>query len=240
MKSNTRTDKSFVKHMVSNILAEAKIRDCEDDVLQINALIETNTSSSIRILRDINVLKWLFGNLTFLNLPEINSNTIKLCQDIEMNWGCSVVRDKIQEDFDSRQWTTIFGETVTKELYELMGHSVELKVPKKNGLKPDVETGTHMVEAKTQTYLMTGTAAEKILGTPFKYAEVPVLYRKPLHILCLGGAERESRKYGILGKIPGRKQARKQAFIEFYQSMDIHFVAATDALLYIDNVKYKD
>ncbi|AGE50968.1 hypothetical protein PBCVCVB1_770L [Paramecium bursaria Chlorella virus CVB-1] len=228
MNTLTKTDERFVCHMVDNIIADIKMRDCEDDILKIHALINTNTSSTIKILRNIDVLKWIFGNLTFLNIPvNMNRNKGSLCRSIEYDWGCSIVRS-IRPEFESKQWTTIFGETVAKELYELMGHSVMTDVPVMNHLHPDVLTTTHVVEAKTQTYHTTGTAGEKILGTPFKYAEVPDLYGKPLHILCIGAAEKKCREdYGNLGETTGRKKS----FIDFYKSMNIYYVAATDALL---------
>lgn len=227
MNSFTKTDERFVCNMVSNIISDAKMRRCKD-ILKIHALINTNTSETIRLLRNIDILKWIFGDLTFLNMPvNMNRNNGPLCQTIENDWGRSIVRS-IRPEFDSKQWTTIFGETVAKELYELMGHSVMKDVPIKNHLHPDVLTTTHVVEAKTQTYHTTGTAGEKILGTPFKYAEVPELYGKPLHILCIGGAEKRCREeYGNIGEITGRKKT----YIDFYKSMDILFVAATDALM---------
>jgi hypothetical protein len=64
------------------------------------------------------------------------------------------------------------------------------------------------MEVKCGTYYTNGTAHEKILGCPFKYADIPILYSKPLKIVCIGGAEKICREqYGNLSgeKCIGRK-----------------------------------
>jgi hypothetical protein len=84
------------------------------------------------------------------------------------------------------------------------------------------------VEVKTETYYTTGTAGEKILGCPFKYAEVPIWYGKPLRILCLGGAEKACREeYGNLGD---KGSPQKKKFLEFFKENQIEYVGATDLL----------
>jgi hypothetical protein len=127
-----------------------------------------------------------------------------------------------------KQWTGPFGQHVCEEIYILLGKKCT-KPLKKEGHEPDHEVDEAIVEVKTQTYYTTGTAGEKILGVPLKYAEVPVLYEKPLFIVCLGGAEKVCReKYLILG--PKTTPKRKEC-LEFYKTnLQVEFIGATDLL----------
>jgi hypothetical protein len=126
-----------------------------------------------------------------------------------------------------KQWTNLFGEMIATELYLLMGQ--EVTTPSKiNHYQPDLEA-EKIIEVKTQTFYTDGTAGEKILGCPFKYAEIPILYGKPLTILCIGGAEKACReKYGNLEG--NQCSPLKKEFLEFYRSKKIEYIGATDLL----------
>jgi hypothetical protein len=88
----------------------------------------------------------------------------------EKDWGIKIIEK------DTNQWTNILGEFLVKELLEKQGHYV--RRPKtKSGFKPDWETDDAIWEVKTRCYTISGTAGEKILGCPFKYAEVPEIYK---------------------------------------------------------------
>ena len=81
------------------------------------------------------------------------------------------------------------------------------------------------------SYLVDGarTAGEKILGSPFKYADIPQLYGKPLKILCMGGAEKVCRE--SYGNLPGEKtSAQKQKILECFREIGIEYIGATDIL----------
>ena len=81
-----------------------------------------------------------------------------------------------------------------------------------------------MVEVKTVSYFTTGTASEKIFGVPWKYADVPRLYGKPLQVVCLGNTEaisdlvRES-------EVPEREMLKR-----CWESMGISFIGFTSLL----------
>jgi hypothetical protein len=85
---------------------------------------------------------------------------------------------------------------------------------------------------KTETYRTSGTAGEKILGVPFKYASVPRLYGKPMIIICLGGAEKACiEEYGNLGSDDNPKRTpEKKKILEFYKELQIEYVSATSLL----------
>ena len=53
------------------------------------------------------------------------------------------------------------------------------KPVKKENKQPDWEIDDSILEVKTQTFFTSGTAGDKILGCPFKYANIPELYGKP-------------------------------------------------------------
>jgi hypothetical protein len=146
----------------------------------------------------------------------------------EDEWGQGVMRRRRPDLTLDKQWTNRFGEYLCEEMLLLQG-TTPFKPQKRNHYQPDVETETTVWEAKAQTYYTTGTAGEKILGTPFKYADVPVLYSKPLKILCMGGAEKLSReKYGNLAG-PCQTPQKKQ-MLDVFRSLNIEYIGYTDML----------
>ncbi|NBO72337.1 hypothetical protein EBV26_17925, partial [bacterium] len=100
---------------------------------------------------------------------------------------------------------------------------------KKEHFQPDSEIDVAILEAKAGTFFTSGTAGEKILGCPFKYAEIPELYSKPLKIVCMGGAEKVCRE--SYGNLPGTKcSAQKKKFLDFFRENKIEYIAASDIL----------
>jgi len=182
------------------------------------------------LLRDREVVYWLFGDLSFLPAIEKKNKTTdeakyKVLEDI---WGRAKMK-KCRPDLKlDKQWTNLFGEIICKELNILLGKTVSKPVKKEN-LQPDWEVDDAIIEAKAGTYYTSGTVGEKILGCPYKYADVPDLYEKPLKILCMGGAEKVCREsYGCL---PGAKCSRqKQRFLDFFRENRIEYIGASDIL----------
>ena len=84
-----------------------------------------------------------------------------------------------------------------------------------------------MVEVKSRTWCTTGTAGEKVLGVPYKYADVPNLYNKPLMIVCVAYQEWELT-HGttrVFGDVP----PRQQRLLDIYANeMDITFMKFSD------------
>jgi hypothetical protein len=171
----------------------------------------------MNLLKKKEVVQWLLGDLSFLSV---------VCKECEDEWGRSVMKERRPDLKLDKQWTNKFGEHLCEELYTLLGENVR-KTIKKKGHKPDLEIDSHMIEVKTGTFCTWGTAGEKILGCPFKYADVPELYGKPLKIICLGGAEKICReKYGNLSGKGCTPQ--KQKFLDFFKENNIEYVAASD------------
>jgi hypothetical protein len=191
----------------------------------------------LALVKEPEVIQWLYGDLSFL--PEIEHKNKTKDEEkykvLEVEWGQNLMikhrpdLDKKKKGKKNKQWTTKMGEQLTEELLILLG-----KTPTKrrriNGLEPDVEVDDAMWEAKAQTFYTPGTAGEKILGVPFKYADVPELYgSKPLKILCMGRAEQLCREqYGNL--IGDKTTEKKRRFIEFYKQNGIEWVGATELI----------
>ena len=207
------------------------------NAVRFTAWLAVHPNTAITRLKNPEVVQWLYGDLSFL--PKTTNKTeAKAAED---KWGRKVAtsfRPDLNCDEEEKQWTTNLGQDICKELYELSGHTVS-KLEKKDHLAPDWETDKVVLEAKTQTFHTTGTAGEKVLGTPFKYAEVPVLYgtkhekkplKKPLKIVCMAGIEKISREQ--YGNLAGTKTSpEKEKILNFFRdTLKIEYVAATDIL----------
>ena len=201
--------------------------------------ISGNTDKRIVLLRIREVVMWLFGDLTFLQSSGGGDDgggirtTTKTADNakfkvLEDEWGQHTLKLRRPDLKLDGQWTNKMGEHLCEEILMLQGKTVS-KPANKNHYQPDSEVEDGIWEAKIQTFYTSGTAGEKILGVPFKYAEIPVLYAKPLKILCMAGAERVCREQ--YGNLEGVKCSDiKREFIEFYKSKGIEYVGAVDIL----------
>lgn len=192
----------------------------------------TNTNNTrIILLRNREVIQWLFEDTSFLpHIVRKNKTTdMQKYKVLEDKWGQDTLRTYRRNDLKlDKQWTNKFGEYICEEILILHGKEVT-KPPNKSNFQPDLEVDNAIWEAKIGTYYTSGTAHEKILGCPYKYADVPLLYGKPLKILCMAGAEKVCREqYGLFGG--ERCTAQKKKYIDFYNINQIDFVSATDML----------
>ena len=203
--------------------------EIEDDIIlpvgkiinDILRSIKSYKKGKIVLLKEKQVLQWIFDDKSFLPTEK------KDLKNIEDEWGRKMLKLKRPDLTLKKQWTNKFGEHIAEELYEILGKNPK-SATKMNHLVPDLETDDYIVEVKTQTYYTSGTAGEKILGTPFKYRDVPELYKKPLLIVCVGGAEKICKEnYGILSK---NKDENASKILDFYKSMGIEYRGITDIL----------
>jgi hypothetical protein len=192
--------------------------------------IAANTDERIVLLREKEVVMWLFGDLSFLPPIEKKNKTVDVSKYkiLEDKWGQAILKIRRPDLKLDKQWTNKFGEHLCEEIYILQGKEVS-KPKKKEHYQPDSEIDDAIIEAKAGTFYTGGTAGEKILGCPFKYAEIPDLYSKPLTILCLGGAEKLCREQ--YGNLAGKKcSTQKQRFLDFFKENHIEYVGATDII----------
>lgn len=193
--------------------------------------ITTVVNKNIILLRQKEVIQWLIGDLSFLpgiEEQKSKSKNGKARKILEDNWGKKALKLKRPDLKLDGQWTNKFGEHLLEEIYEIQ--NIKFKKPiNKNNHQPDLEVDECVLEAKAETYFTEGTAGEKILGVPFKYRNVPELYKKPLKIYCLGGAEKSCREqYGILDGPKMDKEAKEM--LEFWKKKKIEYIGMSDAL----------
>ena len=179
---------------------------------QFSAFIDTVVDPRISIIRNRDVVKWVYGDLSFLPARK---------KEEEDAWGRRILNRPVQ------QWSGQLGEMIGKEVCILLYENV--KIPKRiEKFQLDIETDTHMIEMKTQTYLTGGPAAEKIPAVSFKYADIPCITGKKLQIICVAGAEEHSRRCGLL---PGPAQTpQKQKYINFFRENQVEFIGLRELL----------
>jgi hypothetical protein len=174
-----------------------------------------NRYDNILLLRDKNIIQWIYGDLSFLH------NKIE-----ENRWGINIIN---KNGFSINTcWTHIIGEQLCKEIYILQDNKI--RIPRRLcKYKPDIEVDNKIIEVKTQTYYNKGSIAEKVLGVPFKYIDIPLIYGKELEIICVGGIEKMSKeKYGNLEGI--MMNDRRRELIEIYKKMGIRYVGLSDII----------
>lgn len=140
----------------------------------------------------------------------------------EKEWG-----NKMIGQSNNGNWTTKLGEGLVFDILNLLDESPR-KPEKKEGCNYEVdwETNNFMVEVKTSNWTISGTAGEKVLGTMYKYSDIPVIYGKKLLIVCVAYQEYELT-YGPT-KIFGEISDNKKKFIELANSMNIEYVKFSD------------
>lgn len=198
-----------------------------DMIKNVYKMVSKHKDSRIVLMRDPLVINWVFGQLDFLKTfgKRHNKESLKTLED---RWGRSILKKRRPDLLLNKQWTNTFGEHICEEINILMNKKME-KPRKLLNYRPDFERPDCIIEVKTGTYGTSGTAGEKILGCPFKYAEIPELYKKPLLIMCIGGAELICKNQ--YGNLPGIKcTPEKKRFLEFFKLQGIGFVGASDLL----------
>ena len=159
------------------------------------------------------IISWIKGDGMW------NNNKIKNLKYLEKKWGCELIGK------DTKMWSSVLGEQIVRIFLEEKG----LKVwrPKiKNGLHPDWETEKYIYEVKTRNWNTPGTAGEKILGVPFKYSKVPILYKKPLRIILVAFQEKEGEKFELFEP----KCINKIKMLRMWSKMNITFKKCSDLI----------
>lgn len=189
---------------------------------------EEQVEISFQIIMEPDVVKWIQGEddilHTLFSKKKINKKKLK---ELEDEWGKKFLKKYRSDLSPKKQWTNLFGEYLCRDVFLMMGKKI-WKPCSIDGICPDWETEEEIIEVKTGTYYTDGTAHEKILGVPIKYSSVPNLYKKPLKIICIGGAEKRCREdYKIIGPhIPHDKKE----ILDFYKEKKIEFIPFSDLL----------
>ena len=157
-------------------------------------------------------------------VQKTETQTVKQVRDsankAEKAWGNAIIGQK-----SNGNWTTLLGETLVKDTLEALGHNVR-KPEQRNGYQPDWETDDAIWEVKTRNWTTSGTAGEKVFGVMYKYSDVPILYGKPLKIVCVAYQEWELSNSNT--KIFGDVSENKKAFLNLAKEMKIEYVKFSD------------
>lgn len=171
---------------------------------------------SKNFLNNPEVIEWIHKNGIFKSMKLGNKDDMAR----EKKWGQSTIKRVI------KQWTTELSETIVKEI--LLRRGSVWRPDKKEGHEPDWETDDAIYEVKTRSWSVSGTAGQKILGTPFKYAEVPIIYKKPLYIVLVAYQEYEAiEKFKLFDD---KCSERQYKMMNMWKDMDIHYVKCSDLL----------
>lgn len=177
-----------------------------------------SSESRVHFLKKDGVLEWIVGEPSFVN---------SLTKEKENSWGGKLIGSS------TVQWTTTLGENILYELLIIQNKNPQRVKKGKVGannkrLMPDFEADDGIYENKARTYTTTGTAGEKILGTPIKYSECYRLFGKPLYIVCMGYQEKEAdQSFQVFQP----KSNELQRIMNFYETeMKIKYIKASDLL----------
>ena len=148
-------------------------------------------------------------------------------QKKEKEWG-----NKIINKTDCKQWTTLLGENLVKDVLIMNGENPR-KPETKNNFRPDWETDDYIYEVKTSSWEVDGTAGEKVLGTWIKYQNIPILYKKPLRIVCVAYQEWEltNGKTNYFGE---KVSEKTKQVLELCKSWNIEYIKFRDLVKNID------
>lgn len=161
-----------------------------------------------------------FPNGLTYRLQKGNCKTIteqrKVAAQAEKAWGNKVIGQEKKGN-----WAAILGENLVYDTLAWRGENPR-KPERKGGYQPDWETDNYIYEVKTRCWTVSGTAGEKVLGVMYKYSDIPLLYGKPLRIVCVGYQEWELTNGNT--KIFGEVGERKRKILDFAKSMDIEYI----------------
>lgn len=118
---------------------------------------------------------------------------------------------------NNKQYTTKLGEELVMKVLKEAGKNPR-RCKRIDGLEPDIETDNCIYEVKTRNYVTTGTAGEKVLGTPLKYCEVYRKYQKPLVIVLVAYQEVEYTKGKINLVNPDEQSPELLKILEFFKT----------------------
>ena len=143
----------------------------------------------------------------------------------EKKWGNNQINQS-----NNGNWTTLLGEGMVEIFLKLHGLHPH-KPHKKEGCSYEVdwECERYMVEVKTRNWTTSGTAGEKVLGTMYKYADIPIIYDKPLKIVCIAYQEYELTH--CTTKIFNTNSTRQQKILDLAKTFDIEYIRFSDLIM---------
>ena len=172
------------------------------------------------------IINWCIKNPFVIESTLSRKEKNKQMNINEKKWGNQII-GRGPENHTS-QWTTILGESIVAEVLSSQGHTV-YRPKNMNGYKPDWEIENAIIEVKTRSWTTSGTAGEKVFGVPYKYAEIPKLYGKPLKIVCVAYQECELM-HGKTRVFGDDISTEKKEMLAFWKERNIEFVKFSDII----------
>lgn len=173
--------------------------------------------------------KWSLNLIKFKNIEDERSFCHKLL---------SKINSKLKLN---NNWSSKLGEELVKEILVVKYKQILLNnYDKSSKLKPDFITDKFIIEVKTRNFSTTGSAGEKIIFPAYKYIDLVYKLKKPLIIVLVAKQEIESvNKFDITGN----KSVNKLKIINFFKSINTHFVLYSDLLngiFDLNSIKFSD
>ena len=169
-------------------------------------------------------INWAISKPEFItqNIPDgLSRKDIDILKNKrEVSWGSSMINS-----INNKQWTTKLGEELVRDVLINRGKNPIRPVGRAH-FRPDWETDEFIYEVKTRTWTTSGTAGEKVLGTPYKYADIPILYGKPLKIVCVAYQEHEFSSGNT--RIFNTSSPRQQQILEMWKNLGIEYMKFSD------------
>lgn len=157
---------------------------------------------------------------------KINGQLIKNLpnkQFIEKEWGQKIMNT------NSPCWSAQLGEQLVYDV--LKSKDINVWKPKNClGYQPDLETQNSVIEVKCRNYTTSGTIGEKVLGTPFKYAEIQRIYNKKLYIICVGYQEYELTDGNSNIAIFNTHVPERKEILKFWKKQKIFFIPFSELI----------
>lgn len=209
------------REILRRVQTRLQVRNLSDEqrIVRIrDNLINQNLSPKPQYLLRNNVINWCFPTSRFSR---------EMTAKKEKKWGQGIL------GYTTNQWTTKLGESVLEETLRCLGKNPRRIQNRQKGesgkeLVPDFETDDALYECKARTYTTTGTAGEKILGTPWKYSNCYDLYKKPLYIVCMAYQEKEAQDDFCL--FDTKLESRKKMIECYEKEANIRYIKFTDLL----------
>ena len=187
----------------------------------------TVKNNKYKYLGNKKLINYFLGYINFKDLKEEKAFGTKIYQDI-----CKIKSPP-------SNWSTKISEGFIKELlgYLFDTNISNCKNDKELHIRLDLQSNQpdfkNFFEVKCRTYLTTGTAGEKILGTPKKYSKVYLKYKMPLYIILLGYQEKEAvEKFDLFNLNPMNKLHKNDIKLMelYYHDFHINYIRSSDLI----------
>ena len=193
------------------------------------------------LLDDLEVIEWCYQGITDNTLADTSDKKLlDISNKKEKKWGNDILKKYCNYPTEKKisQWTTKLCEEIVKQVYIRLNYNIKRgkmleSSSKKKKYSPDWECEEYVIEVKGRSWTTPGTAGEKILGVPLKYAEIPKITNKKLLIVLVGYQEYEGKNNFGFGNICNSDECNEQAkqLLDFCKNiLNIEYICFTDLL----------